>query len=259
MRDAEPETAGIACMSRVRIVSLAACDCRTCRHAYILGGMNPNRLLIGILYIAYTMTRIRSERASGKRGPGMDGAEARKEGKALGTLTVLEIVILALYYLRFPPLRSLDIPLTSAGAAFAFWSGAFFGIFGLALVAAAMATLDGEYSPVVELKADHRLVTTGPYRFLRHPIYAGLFLFNIGVALLAANAVIAFVWIPGFAGIVGMRLRHEESVLQRRFGPRWQDYRRKTGAFFPILHRQARRAPGVDGTAADGTGDGSGD
>src|SRR5664279_3635206 len=69
---------------------------------------------------------------------------------------------------RGPWVEALGIALTVAGMAFAIWARAYLG---------------GNWSSNVTLKVGHQLVRTGPYRWVRHPIYSGLILAMIGTAL----------------------------------------------------------------------------
>ncbi len=66
--------------------------------------------------------------------------------------------------------------------AWSFWTGAAVTLAGLLFSAAARAYLGRNWSGTVTLKQDHELVTRGPYRFVRHPIYTGLLLAFLGPA-----------------------------------------------------------------------------
>jgi protein-S-isoprenylcysteine O-methyltransferase Ste14 len=75
------------------------------------------------------------------------------------------------------------------------------------------------------------LVTTGPYRFARHPIYAVYLLVNAGILLghlTVPFAAVLAVWI----GLMVLRIRYEEAVLTNAF-PDYRAYRARVGAFGP--------------------------
>lgn len=80
-------------------------------------------------------------------------------------------------------------------------------------------------SPFPRPRRDAELVVSGPYRFLRHPIYVGGVLFFVGLSLvfsvyaLALTAVLAAFWVA--------KARVEERHLSERF-PGYADYRRRT-------------------------------
>lgn len=78
-----------------------------------------------------------------------------------------------------------------------------------------------------------RLVTWGPFRFVRHPSYFSYFLMFIGLFLLWTNLLtaISFVGIPGYFGVA----TQEEAFLTKQFGKRYKEYQMRTGRFFPKL------------------------
>jgi protein-S-isoprenylcysteine O-methyltransferase Ste14 len=79
------------------------------------------------------------------------------------------------------------------------------------------------------------LVTTGPYRFVRHPIYLGLSLLAMGEALAFSSwpavVLVFFAIVPTFA----WRARAEEKLLSRTFGERYAVYRQRTKMIIPYL------------------------
>lgn len=86
---------------------------------------------------------------------------------------------------------------------------------------------------VVTRKA-HQLVTTGPYRWVRHPLYSvGTLLFG-SFALIAANWFMALMTLLAFVMLL-VRLPNEERHLLERFGAEYAEYRQRTGRFVPKL------------------------
>ncbi|MGN6390920.1 MAG: methyltransferase family protein [Gemmatimonadales bacterium] len=77
------------------------------------------------------------------------------------------------------------------------------------------------------------LVTAGPYRWARHPIYTVYLLVNLGILLRHLTAPLALLMFAWFALLL-VRVRFEEDVLGRAF-PQYADYRRRVGAFGPRL------------------------
>ena len=110
---------------------------------------------------------------------------------------------------------------------------------GLRLFWRSHADLGESWSVTLELNAQHRLVTRGIYRIVRHPMYASFFLMGLGQALMLSN------WIVGFAGLaatgllVALRLPKEEAMMIEAFGDEYREYMRGTGG---ILPRRAWRA-----------------
>ncbi|TIV70017.1 MAG: isoprenylcysteine carboxylmethyltransferase family protein [Mesorhizobium sp.] len=110
------------------------------------------------------------------------------------------------------------VALIAIGIAFAWW---------------ARLHLGRLWSGTITAKADHRVVDTGPYRLVRHPIYAGLLL-----SILATMAAKGTVW--GIAGaallLVGIvvKARLEESFLRGELGPAYHEYARRVPMLVPF-------------------------
>jgi protein-S-isoprenylcysteine O-methyltransferase Ste14 len=96
--------------------------------------------------------------------------------------------------------------------------------------------LGRNWSATLEVRESHTLITTGIYRSVRHPMYAGYWLWTAAQALLIAN------WIAGPAGILSfalhffMRVGHEEQMLRERFGKVYLDYAARTSRIIPGLY-----------------------
>jgi protein-S-isoprenylcysteine O-methyltransferase Ste14 len=127
------------------------------------------------------------------------------------------------------------------------------GLFGIPLVAAtALYVLNLSWAPwpfvrfPAWLRRKDRLVTTGPYRFVRHPMYAAYLLLFSGAFLLSANWVICAGGVGVILTLMTLRLAGEDRRLAERFDGAWLSYRETTGAFLPRLRlpvlRRACRA-----------------
>jgi protein-S-isoprenylcysteine O-methyltransferase Ste14 len=86
----------------------------------------------------------------------------------------------------------------------------------------------------VTLKQDHELVETGPYRWIRHPIYTGILLAFAGSALARAEWRGLLALLIATAALA-RKIRIEERWLTELFGARYQDYSRRSWALFPGL------------------------
>jgi protein-S-isoprenylcysteine O-methyltransferase Ste14 len=124
-------------------------------------------------------------------------------------------------YLPVPlPLRWLGVVLLVPMIAFFAWS---------------FRSIGDSYRGGIGLHEAHGLVTTGAYRYMRHPIYAAFIGLMLLVLLISAN------WLLGLSGIVlvaaipATRIPVEERQLRERFGSAWDAYRDRTGRFFPRL------------------------
>ena len=86
----------------------------------------------------------------------------------------------------------------------------------------------------VATRRDHELVTRGPYRWIRHPLYSFGGLMFVGLALLSANAFVAASGAGALALLV-RRTSNEEAHLAARFGEEYAAYKERTGRFVPRL------------------------
>ena len=86
-----------------------------------------------------------------------------------------------------------------------------------------------------QLDPGHQLATGGPYRLVRHPIYAGLDLLAFGTALWIPTLL---VWLATLLmALAGdLRARAEEALLVRAFGDTYRQYQRRTSRFIPGLY-----------------------
>ena len=102
------------------------------------------------------------------------------------------------------------------------------------LVAWAQRHLGHNVTTTVVTKENHQLVTSGPYKWIRHPLYTFGLLFFFSIAILSSN------WIPLVAEFVVLaallaRLPKEEAKLIERFGDQYRAYAQRTGRFLPKL------------------------
>ncbi|HNU68245.1 MAG TPA: isoprenylcysteine carboxylmethyltransferase family protein [Myxococcota bacterium] len=103
---------------------------------------------------------------------------------------------------------------------------------GLVLLASTHRALGEYWSAGLELKDSHRLISNGPYRYVRHPMYTAVFLFFGAVAVTTANWLIIG---PAMAIILvlSVRIRFEEAMMLDRFGETYSAYAANTGALVP--------------------------
>jgi protein-S-isoprenylcysteine O-methyltransferase Ste14 len=152
-----------------------------------------------------------------------------------GTTRAPVVANLAAFGVFFPSLlifsggtnASLALPLAMSGCLLA--------VAGAALVLRSRAELGAAWSFVP--KADHGtgLVTTGPYRLVRHPIYLGLILLALGQAVAFSSWFAALIVLVLISPTFAWRAGAEETLLGRAFGERYVHYRRHTKMIIPHL------------------------
>ena len=89
-------------------------------------------------------------------------------------------------------------------------------------------------SQQVKLLDDHQLIQTGPYAFVRHPMYFGWWVAMLGLTLLYPVWAVFLLFIFSLISFAG-RARREESALAERFDEEWIEYRNHTKMILPFL------------------------
>lgn len=118
-------------------------------------------------------------------------------------------------------MQALDTPIPDPAR----WIGFVFGLLGVGMAAWAQVTLGRQWSAQLQLTEEHQLITSGPYGWIRHPIYAALAAISIGFALVTANWL--FIGFGALSmGMVVHRIPREEAML-REGVPGYADYAAK--------------------------------
>lgn len=160
--------------------------------------------------------------------------DRRQEGRLiLGARMVLAPVgaICLLAYLIEPSwVAWSSVPLPT----WARWVGVALAIPTAGLLIWTFRSLGKNITDTVVTRRDHKLVTTGPYRWIRHPFYVSFVLAVITGSLVAANWFFFACGVAAFV-MLAIRMRIEEAKLIERFGDDYRQYMKKTGAFFPRL------------------------
>jgi protein-S-isoprenylcysteine O-methyltransferase len=97
----------------------------------------------------------------------------------------------------------------------------------------AIRTLDKAFAAVVQIKAGQQLVTSGPYRWLRHPSYTGAWIAMIGAALLMHSYLGLVLMGPGMLLVYMRRIAVEERTLEQSFGVEYLKMRQTTQRLVP--------------------------
>ena len=114
----------------------------------------------------------------------------------------------------------LGIVLIWAGILFRFWAVQKLGMF---------------FRSKVEIQEEHRLVTNGPYRYLRNPSYTGTLITLLGFGIAVGNWLSLFVLLAaGFISFV-RRIAIEDRALAERFGEAYEEYKKRTWALVPLI------------------------
>lgn len=162
------------------------------------------------------------------RRPGEEHKRVRRQRLAILLLQVvsLTLVVVAPYadrreiaVLPMPAIRVLGLALFVLGQVAVSW---------------AQVTLDQQFSVEVTIQKDHRLVTEGLYRSLRHPRYLGIIVFTLGFALVFHSGL-GLALVAAETLVLLWRIRDEEALLRREFGPAWEAYAERSWRLIPFL------------------------
>jgi protein-S-isoprenylcysteine O-methyltransferase Ste14 len=95
--------------------------------------------------------------------------------------------------------------------------------------------LGRNWSPTLEIRADHKLVVHGIYRHIRHPMYSSLWLLVTAQAMILPNYIAGFSGLLPFSALYFLRVAREERMMIEEFGSEYERYLQKTGRLFPRL------------------------
>lgn len=182
------------------------------------------RALVGILWVAWIAYWIAAARQTAVNRR----TESLLTGASYRIPLLIGIILMVLSNLSVPgigfslwPLNpfilGVAVILTIAGLSFAVWARLHLGKY---------------WSGRITLKVDHRVIQTGPYAWVRHPIYSGLILALLGTAI-SRGTVQAFL---GFAFMLVSFLRKltvEEHWLRSHFGTEYELYQKRVRALIP--------------------------
>lgn len=125
--------------------------------------------------------------------------------------------------------ESLDYTLPTGSA----WIGVGLMVASLWLFHRSHADLGRNWSPSLEVHAEHELVTQGVYGRIRHPMYASIWLFALAQPFLIQNWVGGALVLPVFACLYFVRVPQEEQLMRDTFGEAYDAYARRSGRLWP--------------------------
>lgn len=194
-----------------------------------------SRVAVAALFCIWTTIRLiarlhemRTGRPAGDRADRADNHERSVIHIARWVIFAL-FVPLAVAYPFYPPwYAATELPVTGLLRLL----GATLACLGLVFLAWVHIVLGRFWSAGLVLRDTHRLITHGPYRRVRHPMYSAAMLFFFGVGLVSANLLII---LPSLAilALLMLRIPHEEAMLLAQFGEEFRAYRRRTGLLLP--------------------------
>ncbi len=187
-------------------------------------------VLLGAVLVMRGFFMIQVRKAGERVMP--DRTAIRREGRIIFAARVVSFFLLMaflmLYVINVPWMAVLSAPFPS----WLRWIGFCLGLAAVGFWTWAQAVLGKEWSPQLQLREKHRLVTSGPYAVIRHPIYTAMFGYSLSLALVTANWVFVAMAALVIVGLIA-RIPAEERMMLEEFGTDYKTYMQNTGKFFP--------------------------
>ena len=191
-------------------------------------------LVLFILVLAIRVVFGIKQRRTGQSSWSVSEKAVAREGRwslllrPVGFLIMLGLIVL--YFIEPSGSDWLFLPIPSL---FRF-GGVLLGTAGILLLVWVHRTLGMQWSRTLQFKEGHTLITSGPYEFIRHPMYASLFLFFVGLSIISSFwpiIVLVVIMLLFFIRI----MEREESMMIGQFGEEYRVYMKSTGRFLPRL------------------------
>ena len=174
---------------------------------------------------------IRAPISQKQRKESKSESRAGKQEKILLGLLFLSMFFLPLIYSATNWLDFANYSLPN----WAGWLGVILILLALLVFWRSHADLGLNWSPTLEIRTEHKLITTGIFGYIRHPMYASQWIWVIAQPLLIQNWLAGFLDLFVFIAFYFLRVRAEEKMMLDTFGDEYREYMNKTGAVFPKL------------------------
>jgi len=185
----------------------------------------PTELILGIWVVWFVFWRFAARGAK-------PASQQETIGSRLSYLIPMLFVIALIAWQAWP--GWLGTQLVDGGWT-EYWISVAVLICGLMLAVWARRALGDNWSGRVSVKSGHELVRSGPYRYLRHPVYTGGLLGLLGTAL-ASGKVSGFIAVSVALCALLYKLHIEERWMFAHFGDAYREYRRASWALVPLIY-----------------------
>lgn len=186
------------------------------------------RIIFGALWLFYFGLRLYFQRKV--KGVGQYILFNEKQEKIFFRLFALAYILLPLYFLTpWVDFAQMSAPIWLR------WGGVVITCMGIALFGWTHQVLGLNWTAVLALSEKQELVTSGPYRHIRHPMYTAFFVIGLGFLFLSSNWLVGLIYIGTLSLMYIGRVPAEEKMMTDRFGDRYREYMQQTGRIVPRL------------------------
>jgi len=190
--------------------------------------MNP--WVAKAIVLAATVTMIAIRAPHGRRSRNVKVNTSHKTSLETGLLVLAWTgFFIPLIWLASPVLSFAEYPLRRGPLV----AGVICFVLGLWLFHKSHADLGTNWSITLEVREQHRLITQGVYRRIRHPMYSALVLYSIGHALVIPNWVAGPSNLVAFAILFSLRVHAEEQMMSEAFGDEYAAYAARSKRLVP--------------------------
>jgi protein-S-isoprenylcysteine O-methyltransferase Ste14 len=165
---------------------------------------------------------------------GRTGGEAKKTvQRQRWTVLLMQLFSLAIVF--FAPYSDHQSVLVLGDGELIRYFGLALFVIGFVAMNWAEASLGKQFSIQVALQEDHQLVTGGLYRYLRHPRYLSIIIFNIGLVLIFRSGL-ALILLAALTLVLLWRIHDEENFMCQEFGTEWETYTKRSWRLIPFVY-----------------------
>ena len=192
--------------------------------------MNP--WIAKAVVLASTVVMVAIRAPHGRRSRNVRVATSHKAPLETGLLVLAWVgFFVPLVWVASPAFSFAEYPLGTGP----FSGGVMCLVIGLWLFYRSHADLGTNWSITLEVREQHRLITRGVYRRIRHPMYLALVMYSVGQALVIPNWVAGPANLIVFAILLALRVRAEEKMMADEFGDEYTSYTARTQRLVPLL------------------------
>ncbi len=197
-------------------------------------------VILGMFYLAFVMA-LAGWMAGLRKGqavsllPEGNGGAPRTRVQVVFMLVSLVICVAVIYFLWIP----LPVSISASAVIVLKAGGLILFLAGLSVTFWARRTLGAMWgvstSRQVKLLPDHRLIQSGPYAWVRHPMYLGWWFSALGLLMIYQTWIVLVIFIMSLA-VFYRRARLEENVLAEKFGDEWKSYVVRSKCLIPFIY-----------------------